>query len=74
MSENKYIRLTVTASPPAPLPQPQPPIAPVIPPAHLVDLMTEVRSASFGARSKALEAKIVTCPARPASMPEFKTT
>ena len=70
-----YIRPTVSA-PPAipPLLVPQPPIAPVVPPAHVVDLMTEAGSAAFGARWKAKEAKLVECPALSDSMPEFRTT
>jgi hypothetical protein len=46
----------------------------LVPPAHVVDLMTIDGSALFGARWKALEAKIVPCPALSDSMPEFKTT
>jgi gluconolactonase len=71
----KYTRPTVSA-PPAlpPLLMPQPPIAPLIPPAHTVDLMTTEGSAAFGARWKGQEAKIVECPALSDSMPEFKTT
>jgi hypothetical protein len=36
--------------------------------------MTTAGSAAFGARWKALEAKIVECPALSDSMPEFRTT
>ena len=53
---------------------PQPSIAPLVPPAHVVDLMTLDGSAVFGARWKAKEAKLVECPALADSMPEFKTT
>ena len=53
---------------------PQPPIAPLLPPAHVVDLMTAAGSAVLGARWKAKEAKIVECPALSDSMPEFTTT
>jgi hypothetical protein len=53
---------------------PQPPIAPSLPPAHVVDLMTANGSAVFGARWRAKEAKIVECPALSDSMPEFTTT
>jgi hypothetical protein len=71
----KYIRPTVSAAPPiSPLLIPQPPIAPLVPPAHVVDLMTADGSATFGARWKANEAKIVECPALTDSMPEFRTT
>jgi len=50
------------------------PVAPLVPPAHVVDLMTNAGSALFGARWKAMEAKIVECPALSDAMPEFKTT
>ncbi len=70
-----YTRPTVSAGPAIPpLLQPQQPIAPLVPPAHVVNLMTEDGSAAFGARWKGMEAKIVTCPALSDSMPEFKTT
>ncbi len=70
-----YVRPTASA-PPAmpPLLMPQPPIAPSIPPAHVVDLMTEAGSAAFGARWRAMEAKLVECPALSDAMPEYKTT
>ena len=75
MPANTYVRPTVSA-PPAmpPLLMPQPPIAPLVPPAHVVDLMTPAGSAAFGARWRAKEAKFVECPALSDSMPEFKTT
>jgi hypothetical protein len=75
MPVNTYIRPT-RSTPPAtpPLLIPQPPIAPLVPPAHVVDLMTADGSAVFGAKWKAMEAKIVECPALADSMPEFKTT
>lgn len=57
-----------------PLLAPQPAVAPLIPPAHSVDLMTAAGSAAFGAQWRAMEAKIVECPALSDSMPEFKTT
>ena len=66
-----------TASTPAASPallMPQPSIAPLLPPAHVVDLMTTTGSAAFGARWRAKEAKIVECPALSDSMPEFATT
>jgi hypothetical protein len=50
------------------------PVAPLIPPAHVVDLMTAAGSAVFGARWRGREAKIVECPALTDSMPEFKRT
>ena len=75
MPTNAYSRPTVSAPPGIPpLLQPQPPIAPLVPPAHVVDLMTAGGSAAFGARWKALEAMIVPCPALSDSMLEFKTT
>jgi hypothetical protein len=49
-------------------------VAPLVPPAHVVDLMTNAGSAIFGARWRAMEAKIVECPALSDAMPEFKTT
>jgi gluconolactonase len=75
MSANRYTQPSVSA-PPAmpPLLMPQPPIAPLVPPAHVVDLMTLDGSAAFGARWKGREAKIVECPALSDSMPEFRTT
>jgi gluconolactonase len=75
MPDNTYSRPTVSA-PPAmpPLLMPQPPIAPLVPPAHVVDLMTIEGSAAFGARWKVMEAKIVECPALSDAMPEFRTT
>ena len=70
-----YVRPTVSAAPPIPaLLMPQPAIAPLVPPAHVIDLMTASGSALFGARWRAHEAKVVECPALTDSMPEFKTT
>jgi gluconolactonase len=40
----------------------------------VVDLMTAAGSAVFGAQWRAMEAKIVECPALTDAMPEFKTT
>ena len=75
MPATGYIR-PAKSTPPAspPLLMPQPSIAPSLPPAHVVDLMTVDGSTAFGARWKAMEAKIVECPALMDSMPEFKTT
>jgi hypothetical protein len=75
MPPSVYTRPSVSA-PPAmpPLLMPQPPIAPSIPPAHVVDLMTTEGSAAFGARWKGKEAKLVECPALSDAMPEFRTT
>jgi gluconolactonase len=75
MPETTRIRPTRSvplATPPLLLPQP--PIAPLVPPVHIVDLMTDAGSALFGARWRAKEAKIVECPALDDAMPEFKTT
>jgi hypothetical protein len=75
MATNTYVRPKVSTAPASPpLVMPQPPIAPLVPPAHVVDLMTADGSAAFGARWKAMEAKVVECPALADSMPEFKTT
>jgi hypothetical protein len=75
MAASTYTRPKVSAGPAMPpLLMPQPPIAPLVPPAHVVDLMTEAGSAAFGARWRGREAKIVECPALSDSMPEFKTT
>src|SRR5712692_1442068 len=75
MPAKNYIRPTVSAAPAIPpLLIPQPPIAPSVPPVHVVDLMTVEGSAVFGARWRAMEAKIVECPALTDAMPEFKTT
>src|SRR5580658_3475436 len=75
MPANRYVRPTASAPPASPpLLMPQPPIAPLVPPVHVVDLMTMEGSAAFGARWKGLEAKIVECPGLSDSMPEFKTT
>jgi gluconolactonase len=57
-----------------PLLMPQPPVAPLLPPAHVVDLMTAAGSAAFGARWKAMEAKLIECPALSDAMPEYRTT
>ncbi len=75
MAANTYTRPTVSA-PPAmpPLLMPQPPIAPLLPPAHVVDLMTVAGSAAFGARWRVMEAKFVECPALSDAMPEYRTT
>lgn len=75
MPENTWIRPTVSLAPAMPpLQMPQPAIAPLVPPAHVVDLMTAAGSAAFGAEWRAREAKIVECPALADAMPEFKTT
>jgi hypothetical protein len=57
----------MTAVPP--LLAPQPPIAPLTPPVHVVNLMTEEGSAAFGAVWRGVEAKVVECPALSDSRP-----
>ncbi len=75
MPTNTYIRPTASIPPPnPPLPIPQPAIAPLLPPVHVVDLMTTAGSAAFGARWKAHEAKLVECPALSDAMHEYRTT
>jgi hypothetical protein len=62
--------------PPAipPLLQPQLSLAPLLPPVHVVDLMTDAGSAAFGAVWRAREARLVECPALSDARPEYKTT
>ena len=75
MPENKRTRPTASVAPAAPpLLVPQLPIAPLLPPVHVIDLMTAAGSAMFGAQWKGMEAKIVECPALADAMPEFRTT
>ena len=75
MPNDKWTRPTASVAPARPpLLAPPHPVAPLVPPAHVVDLMSEAGSAAFGARWKGREAKIVECPALTDSMPEFKTT
>jgi len=75
MPEINWTRPTASAAPARP-PLLAPPhlVAPLVPPAHVVDLMTAAGSAAFGARWRGREAKIVECPALTDAMPEFKTT
>jgi len=75
MPDNARIRPTVSVAPSRPpLAAPPHPVAPLIPPVHVVDLMTAAGSAVFAARWRGMEAKIVECPALTDAMPEFKTT
>ncbi len=75
MPNTIYTRPTSSAAPASPpLLAPQPPIAPLTPPVHVVDLMTVEGSAVFGAQWRGMEAKIVECPALSDSRPQFKTT
>jgi len=75
MPDSSWTRPTVSAAPARPplLAAPHP-VAPLVPPAHVVDLMTAAGSALFGARWRGREAKLVECPALSDAMPEFKTT
>jgi hypothetical protein len=57
-----------------PLLTPHPPAAPLLPPLHVVDLMTAEGSAAFAATWRVREAKLVECPALGDAMPEFPTT
>ena len=53
-----------------PLPPTSPPqLAPVLPPAHVVDLLTADGMATFGAQWKHMEVKITEGPALPNAMP-----
>src|SRR5829696_10406351 len=75
MPAKPYVRPTASVPPATnPLLAPQPPVAPLTPPVHVVDLMTEEGSAAFGAVWRGMEAKLVECPALSDSRPEFKTT
>jgi gluconolactonase len=70
-----YVRPTKSMMPPYnPLLAPQPALAPLTPPAHVVDLMSDDGSAVFGAVWRGREAKIIEVPALSDSRPEFKTT
>ena len=63
------------APPAAQTPQhPAPQMAPTLVPSHVVDLMTTDGMASFGARWKTMEAKIVEGPALPNAMVGYKTS
>ena len=52
-----------------PLLIPHPPAAALIPPLHVVDLMTAEGSAAFAATWRVREAKLVECPALGDAMP-----
>jgi gluconolactonase len=75
MPPSRYSRPT-RSQPPAipPLLQPQPPIAPLVPPVHVIDLMTEAGSGAFGALWRAREAKLVECAALSDARAEYKST
>jgi gluconolactonase len=75
MHATNRTRPTASALPTSPpLLAPPLPSAPLVPPVHVVDLMTAAGSAVFGAQWKGMEAKIVECPALSDAMPEFTTT
>ena len=75
MPNNTWTRPTASVAPARPpLLAPPHPVAPLVPPVHVVDLMTAAGSAVFGARWRGREAKIVECSALTDAMPEFKTT
>ncbi len=75
MPASKFVRPTHSMPPPIPpLLQPQLPLAPLLPPVHVVDLMTDAGSAAFGAVWRAKEAKLVECPALTDARPQFKST
>jgi gluconolactonase len=75
MPNNTWTRPTASVAPARPpLLAPPHPVAPLVPPVHVVDLMTDAGSAVFGARWRGREAKIVECSALTDAMPEFKTT
>jgi hypothetical protein len=75
MAENRRTRPTASIAPVSPpLLAPPHPSAPLLPPVHVVDLMTTAGAAAFGAQWRGMEAKIVECPALADAMPEFKTT
>jgi gluconolactonase len=58
----------------APPPRPAPIMAPAIPPAHVVDLMTTPGAAALGANWRVSDVKIVEVPAIQGAMPQYKTT
>src|SRR5215813_9370922 len=75
MPNNTWTRPTASVAPVRPpLLAPPHPVAPLVPAAHVVDLMSNAGSAVFGAQWRGMEAKIVECPALTDAMPEFKTT
>src|SRR5215813_10089445 len=60
-------------APPAATPPPQPVIAPSLPPAKVVDLMSAECVAGFNAQWKNMDAKFVEVPAMPNAGPAWKT-
>jgi gluconolactonase len=64
------LMLAVSAQPLPPTSPPQP--APMLPPAHVVDLLTADGMAAFSAQWKSMEVKITEGPALPNAMPGYK--
>jgi gluconolactonase len=58
----------------APVPPPVPIMPPSLPPTHVVDLMTDKGSETFGTQWKVSDVKIVEVPAIQGAMPQYKTT
>jgi gluconolactonase len=69
-TERDEVRARAAAVPAVPAPA----VAPLLPPVHVVDLMTSQGSAAFGAQWRIKEAKIVETAAIPDAMPEYRTT
>jgi gluconolactonase len=67
-----FIGQTAAAQAPPPAPV-LPVVAPVLPPSHVVDLTTADGMATFGARWKNMDAKIVEVPAMPNAAAAWKT-
>src|SRR5262249_18342765 len=66
------LMLVVSAQPLPPTSPPQQ--APMLPPAHVVDLLTADGMAAFGAQWKSMDVKIIEGPALPNAMPGYKTS
>jgi gluconolactonase len=66
------LMLAASAQPMPPTSPPQQ--APMLPPAHVVDLLTAEGMAAFGAQWKSLDVKIIEGPALPNAMPGYKTS
>ena len=69
-----WMILSTLAIAQAPPPPPAPQIAPVLVPAHAVDLTTADGMTAFSAQWKHMEAKIVEGPALQGAMPGYKTS
>ena len=69
------IACSMVAASAQPLPPTSPPqLAPQLPPAHVVDLLTAEGMAAFSAQWKSMDVKIVEGPALPNAMPGYKTS